>query len=199
MPIQHITDDGGRVSPLTRANDLVEVLRQGNDSFITTRADAVVNWARKYSMFLYPFVTACCGMEFMSAAGPRYDIDRFGAALPRFSPRQADLLMVVGTISHRNAPILKKVYDQMAEPKWVMAFGACTCSGGPYNNYAVVQGIDTIIPVDIYVPGCPPRPEALLEGVIKLQARIQAERVDAQGRHQEIDELPVRQVEKPVA
>ena len=199
MAIQEITDDGGRVSPLQRADDLVEILRQGNDSFITTKADAVLNWARKYSMFLYPFVTACCGMEFMSAAGPRYDIDRFGAALPRFSPRQADLLMVVGTISHRNAPILKKVYDQMAEPKWVMAFGACTCSGGPYNNYAVVQGIDTIIPVDIYVPGCPPRPEAVLDGIIKLQARIQAERVDARGRHKEIDELPVRQVEKPVA
>jgi NADH-quinone oxidoreductase subunit B len=199
MAIQDITDDGGRVSPLQRAHDLVEVLRQGNDSFITTKADAVLNWARKYSMFLYPFVTACCGMEFMSAAGPRYDIDRFGAALPRFSPRQADLLMVVGTITHRNAPILKKVYDQMAEPKWVMAFGACTCSGGPYNNYAVVQGIDTIIPVDIYVPGCPPRPEAVLDGVIKLQARIQAERVDAQGRHKEIDELPVRQMVKPVA
>ena len=199
MAIQEITDDGGRVSPLQRADDLVEILRQGNDSFITTKADAVLNWARKYSLFLYPFVTACCGMEFMSAAGPRYDIDRFGAALPRFSPRQADLLMVVGTISHRNAPILKKVYDQMAEPKWVMAFGACTCSGGPYNNYAVVQGIDTIIPVDIYVPGCPPRPEAVLDGVIKLQARIQAERVDAQGRHKEIDELPVRQVVKPVA
>jgi NADH-quinone oxidoreductase subunit B len=199
MAIQEITDAGGRVSPMQRAHDLVEVLRQGNDSFITTKADAVLNWARKYSMFLYPFVTACCGMEFMSAAGPRYDIDRFGAALPRFSPRQADLLMVVGTISHRNAPILKKVYDQMAEPKWVMAFGACTCSGGPYNNYSVVQGIDTIIPVDIYVPGCPPRPEAVLDGVIKLQARIQAERVDAHGRHKEIDELPVRQVEKPVA
>jgi NADH-quinone oxidoreductase subunit B len=199
MAIQEITDDGGRVSPLKRANDLVEVLRQGNDSFVTTRADAVLNWARKYSMFLYPFVTACCGMEFMSAAGPRYDIDRFGTALPRFSPRQADLLMVVGTIAHRNAPILKKVYDQMAEPKWVMAFGACTCSGGPYNNYAVVQGIDTIIPVDIYVPGCPPRPEAVLDGIVKLQARVQAERVDKHGRHREIDELPPRQVEKPVA
>ena len=105
-----------------------EILRQGADSFVTTKVDAVVNWGRKYSFFLYPFVTACCGMEFMSAAGPRYDLDRFGAALPRFSPRQADLLMVVGTISHRQAPILKKVYDQMAEPKWVMAFGACVCS-----------------------------------------------------------------------
>jgi len=182
-----------------RAGELVEVLRQGSDSFLTTKVDAVKNWGRKYSMFLYPFVTACCGMEFMSLAGPRYDLDRFGCALPRFSPRQSDLLMVVGTITHRQAPILKKVYDQMAEPKWVMAFGACTCSGGPYNNYAVVQGIDTLIPVDIYIPGCPPRPEAVLDGLIKLQARVQAERVSAQGRHVETDDLPLRIVEKPVA
>jgi NADH-quinone oxidoreductase subunit B len=189
----------GRRSPYDRAAEMVEVLRQGGDSFLTTKADAVVNWARKYSMFLYPFVTACCGMEFMSVAGPRYDVDRFGCALPRFSPRQSDLLMVVGTITHRQAPILKKVYDQMAEPKWVMAFGACTCSGGPYNNYAVVQGIDTIIPVDIYVPGCPPRPEAVLDGLIKLQARVQAEKVSPTGRHRELGELPMRQVEKPVA
>jgi NADH-quinone oxidoreductase subunit B len=186
-------------SPYERANEMVEVLRQGQDSFLTTRSDAVFNWARKYSMFLYPFVTACCGMEFMSVAGPRYDLDRFGCALPRFSPRQSDLLMVVGTITHRQAPILKKVYDQMAEPKWVMAFGACTCSGGPYNNYAVVQGIDTLIPVDVYVPGCPPRPEAVLDGLIKLQARVQAERVPKSGRHQETEDLPLRIVEKPVA
>jgi NADH-quinone oxidoreductase subunit B len=186
-------------SPYERANEMVEVLRQGQDSFLTTRSDAVFNWARKYSMFLYPFVTACCGMEFMSVAGPRYDLDRFGCALPRFSPRQSDLLMVVGTITHRQAPILKKVYDQMAEPKWVMAFGACTCSGGPYNNYAVVQGIDTLIPVDVYVPGCPPRPEAVLDGLIKLQARVQAEKVPKSGRHQETENLPLRIVEKPVA
>jgi NADH-quinone oxidoreductase subunit B len=202
MPVQKTllkAAEIGRRSPYERAAEMVEVLRQGNDSFLTTKADAVINWARKYSMFLYPFVTACCGMEFMSVAGPRYDVDRFGCALPRFSPRQADLLMVVGTITHRQAPILKKVYDQMAEPKWVMAFGACTCSGGPYNNYAVLQGIDTIIPVDIYVPGCPPRPEAVLDGLIKLQARVQAEKVGSSGRHQDISELPVRQVEKPVA
>jgi NADH-quinone oxidoreductase subunit B len=202
MPVQKTLQKAaeiGRRSPYERAAEMVEVLRQGSDSFLTTKADAVINWARKYSMFLYPFVTACCGMEFMSVAGPRYDVDRFGCALPRFSPRQADLLMVVGTITHRQAPILKKVYDQMAEPKWVMAFGACTCSGGPYNNYAVVQGIDTIIPVDIYVPGCPPRPEAVLDGLIKLQARVQAEKVGSTGRHQDISELPVRQVEKPVA
>jgi len=167
----------------------MEYLRQGGDSFVTSRADAVMNWSRKYSMFLYPFVTACCGMEFMSAAGPRYDLDRFGCALPRFSPRQSDLLMVVGTITQRQAPILKKVYDQMAEPKWVVAFGACTCSGGPYNNYATVQGIDSIVPVDLYIPGCPPRPEAVLDGIMKLQARVQLEKIPADGRHREIDEL----------
>ncbi len=177
----------------------VELLRQGSDSFLTTRTDTVFNWARKYSMFLYPFVTACCGMEFMSVAGPRYDLDRFGCALPRFSPRQSDLLMVVGTITHRQGPILKKVYDQMAEPKWVVALGACTCTGGPYNNYAVGQGIDTLIPVDVYIPGCPPRPEAVLDGLIKLQARVQAERVPDSGRHVETDDLPLRVVEKPIA
>jgi NADH-quinone oxidoreductase subunit B len=186
-----------RVSQLsTRA---VEFLSQGGESFLATRADAVVNWSRKYSMFLYPFVTACCGMEFMSVAGPRYDLDRFGCALPRFSPRQSDLLMVVGTITHRQAPILKKVYAQMAEPKWVMAFGACTCSGGPYNNYATVQGIDTIVPVDIYIPGCPPRPEAVMEGLMKLQARIQAEKVPADGRHQDTSDLAPPVIEKPIA
>ncbi len=176
-----------------------ELLRQGDDSFLTTKVDAVVNWGRKYSFFLYPFVTACCGMEFMAVAGPRYDIDRFGAALPRFSPRQADLLMVVGTISHRQAPILKKVYDQMAEPKWVVAFGACTCSGGPYNNYATVQGIDTIVPVDIYIPGCPPRPEAVLDGIIKLQAYVQRSPGWNKPRHQEISDLELPIIEKPVA
>lgn len=176
-----------------------EILRQGDDSFLTTTVDAVVNWGRKYSFFLYPFVTACCGMEFMSVAGPRYDLDRFGAALPRFSPRQADLLMVVGTISHRQAPILKKVYDQMAEPKWTVAFGACTCSGGPYNNYATVQGIDTIVPVDIYIPGCPPRPEAVIDGLLKLQARVQVTPGWNKPHHREIEDLSLPVIEKPVA
>ena len=159
----------------------------------------MINWGRKYSFFLYPFVTACCGMEFMSAAGPRYDLDRFGAALPRFSPRQADLLMVVGTISHRQAPVLKKVYDQMAEPKWVVAFGACTCSGGPYNNYSTVQGIDTIVPVDIYIPGCPPRPEAVLDGLLKLQDKVQNSPGWREARHQETADLELPIIEKPIA
>ena len=157
------------------ADRMVEVLRQGSDSFLTTRADTVFNWARKYSMFLYPFVTACCGMEFMSVAGPRYDLDRFGAAFPRFSPRQADLLMVVGTISHKQAPILVKVYNQMTEPKWVVAYGVCTVSGGFYDNYSTVMGIDTIIPVDVYIPGCPPRPEMVIDALIELQGKVQNE------------------------
>jgi len=179
--------------------DTREILRQGSDSFFASRIDDVIGWARKYSFFLYPFVTACCGMEFMSVAGPRYDIDRFGAALPRFSPRQADLLMVVGTLSQRQAPILKKVYEQIAEPKWVVAFGACTCSGGPYNNYATVQGIDTIVPVDVYIPGCPPRPEAVLDGIMKLQARVQVEGGWNKPRHQDTSDLQLPVIEKPVA
>src|SRR5262245_57075462 len=147
-----------------------------SESFALTRLQDAVQWARKYSFFPYPFVTACCGMEFFSVSGPRYDIDRFGAALPRFTPRQADLLMVVGTITQRQAPILRRVYEQMAEPKWVVSFGACTSSGGPYDNYAVLQGIDRIVPVHLYIPGCPPRPEAVLDGLIKLQDRVQHER-----------------------
>lgn len=148
------------------------------ESFVLTRLSEVIQWARKYSFFPYPFVTACCGMEYFSTAGPRFDIDRFGAALPRFTPRQSDLLMVVGTITHRLAPVLRRVWEQMADPKWVVSFGACTSSGGPYNNYAVVQGIDTIVPVHLYIPGCPPRPEAVLDGLIKLQQRVQDERGD---------------------
>jgi len=146
------------------------------DNVIITKLDDIVGWARKYSFFLYPFITACCGMEFMSVAGPRYDLDRFGAALPRFSPRQADLLMVVGTISHKQAPILVKIYNQMAEPKWVFAYGVCVISGGFYDNYATVQGIDTLIPVDVYVPGCPPRPEMVIDGLLRLQEKVAKER-----------------------
>lgn len=135
-----------------------------------------VNWGRKWSFFQYPFVTACCGMEYMATAGPRYDHSRFGTELPRFSPRQADLLMVVGTITHKQAPILRNVYEQMAEPKWVISFGVCASTGGFYRNYATVQGIDTIIPVDVFIPGCPPRPEAVLDAIMMLQAKVSKER-----------------------
>ena len=135
-----------------------------------------LGWARANSIFQYPFVTACCGMEYMSAMAGRYDIARFGAEFPRFSPRQADLLMIVGTINIKQSPILKQVFDQMAEPKWVMAFGVCASSGGFYDNYATVQGADRIIPVDVYVPGCPPRPEQVLDGLKILQEKIQTQR-----------------------
>ncbi|MBS2021662.1 MAG: NADH-quinone oxidoreductase subunit B [Deltaproteobacteria bacterium] len=135
-----------------------------------------LGWARANSIFQYPFVTACCGMEYMSAMAGRYDVARFGAEFPRFTPRQADLLMVVGTINIKQSPILKMVYDQMAEPKWVMAFGVCASTGGFYDNYATVQGADRIIPVDVYVPGCPPRPEQVLDGLKILQDKIMAQR-----------------------
>jgi NADH-quinone oxidoreductase subunit B len=148
-------------------------LQPGQGLAVTTKLDAAIGWCRSYSLFNYPFVTACCGMEFMSTSCSHYDTDRFGAALPRFSPRQSDLLMVVGTIVHKQAPILKKIYEQMCEPKYVVSFGACATSGGFYRNYAVVQGIDNIIPVDVYIPGCPPRPETVLDSLIMLQEKIQ--------------------------
>lgn len=146
------------------------------ETVVLTRLDKAVGWARKYSLFPYPFATACCAMEYMSLSMSPYDIDRFGALLPRFSPRQADLLMVIGTVNHKLSPVLKRVYEQMSEPKWVMAFGACAASGGFYDNYATVQGIDRIIPVDVYVPGCPPRPEAVLDGLMELQNRIASQK-----------------------
>ncbi|MBL0691706.1 MAG: NADH-quinone oxidoreductase subunit NuoB [SAR324 cluster bacterium] len=145
------------------------------DAYMTTTLDSMMNWGRKFSLFQYPFVTACCGMEYMAVACSHYDIARFGAEVPRFSPRQADLLFVVGTISHKLSPVLKMVYDQMTEPKWVISFGACASSGGFYQNYATLQGIDRIIPVDVYIAGCPPRPEAVLDALIKLQNLIQHE------------------------
>lgn len=135
--------------------------------------NTVLGWARKYSLFHYPFVTACCGMEYMSTACAHYDLDRFGAGLTRFSPRQADLLIVVGTVSEKLAPVLRTVYGQMIDPKWVIAFGACAVSGGIYDNYAVVQGADSLIPVDLFIAGCPPRPETVLDGLLKLQDKIQ--------------------------
>ena len=151
------------------------------DTAILTRIDKAVAWARKFSIFPYPFATACCAMEYMSLATAAYDLDRFGALLPRFTPRQADLLMVIGTVTVRQGPILKRVYDQMAEPKWVMAFGACASTGGFYDNYTTIAGIDRIIPVDVYVPGCPPRPEAVLDAIMALQRKIQGQKQKLMG------------------
>ncbi|HWE28922.1 MAG TPA: NADH-quinone oxidoreductase subunit NuoB [Polyangia bacterium] len=158
--------------------------------FYTSRLADAVNWARKYSLFQYPFVTACCGMEFMAVWAPKYDIARFGAEFPRFSPRQADLLIVVGTITERQGPVLRRIYEQMCEPKWTVAFGVCASTGGFYQNYATMPGADQCIPIDVYIPGCPPRPEQVLDGLIMLQDKIQEKRGFVQKREKrEHDEL----------
>jgi NADH-quinone oxidoreductase subunit B len=139
----------------------------------TTRVDKIIAWGRKNSLWPMPFGTACCGIELMSVMGPRYDLARFGAEVVRFSPRQADLLVVAGTINEKIAPVVIKIYEQMLEPKYVLSMGACASSGGFYRAYHVLQGVDKIIPVDVYVPGCPPTPEAVLDGVMTIQKMIQ--------------------------
>ena len=149
--------------------DLVESSR--NFAF-TTNMDALIAWGRKNSLWPLPYGTACCGIEMMSVMGPRYDLARFGAEVVRFSPRQADLLLVAGTITEKMAPILVRIYEQMLEPKYVIAMGACASSGGFYRAYHVLQGCDKVIPTDVYVPGCPPTPEAVLDGVMRIQRMI---------------------------
>jgi NADH-quinone oxidoreductase subunit B len=145
------------------------------EGFMATNFEKVVGLARKNSIWPLPFATSCCGIEFMATAASHYDLARFGSERMSFSPRQCDLLMVMGTISKKMGPILRQVYLQMAEPRWVMAVGACASSGGIFDTYSVLQGIDQVIPVDVYVPGCPPRPEAILDGVMKIQELVHAE------------------------
>lgn len=143
--------------------------------FFATALDKAVGMARANSLWPLPFATSCCGIEFMATMGSHYDFARFGSERPSFSPRQADLLMVMGTIAKKMGPILRQVYIQMAEPRWVMAVGACASSGGIFDSYSVLQGIDEIIPVDVYVPGCPPRPEAIIDGLTKIQDMVRSE------------------------
>lgn len=145
------------------------------DSILTTKLGAVIGWAQKNALWPATFGLACCAIEMMSMANSRWDVARFGAEVFRASPRQADLMIVSGRVSQKMAPVLKQIYDQMPEPKWVIAMGACSSCGGIFNNYAIVQGVDRWVPVDVYVPGCPPGPEALIYGVIKLQEKIMAE------------------------
>lgn len=143
--------------------------------FFATSLDKMVGLARKNSLWPLPFATSCCGIEFMATMGANYDLARFGSERLSFSPRQADLLMVMGTIAKKMGPILRQVYEQMAEPKWVLSMGACASSGGIFDTYSVLQGIDRIIPVDVYIPGCPPRPEQVLEGIMKIQELVGSE------------------------
>lgn len=148
------------------------------DAVIVTKLDAAVNWGRKNSLWPLPFGTACCAIEFMGVVSSVFDISRFGAELVRFSPRQADLLIVAGTVNYKQGVILKRIYDQMCDPKWVIAMGVCASSGGFYDNYCTLQGIDKIIPVDLYVAGCPPRPEAVLQAIVDLQNQITGSKAD---------------------
>lgn len=145
--------------------------------FMATTIDELIGLARSHSLFPLPFATSCCGIEFMATMGSNYDVSRFGAEIPRFSPRQADVLLVMGTIAKKMGPVLKQVFSQMAEPKWVVAVGACACSGGIFDTYSVLQGIDRIIPVDVYVPGCPPRPEQILDAIMGLQKKVKNEKL----------------------
>jgi len=146
-------------------------------SIVFTRFEFAINWARKNSIWPLGFGLACCAIEMMSTFASRFDLARFGMEVMRSSPRQADLMIVAGRVSTKMAPVLRTLYDQMPEPKWVISMGACASSGGIFNNYAIVQGVDKIVPVDVYVPGCPPRPEQLIDGIIKLQKKIEQEKL----------------------
>ncbi len=151
------------------------IFGQGTPTFLTTKVDFVVNWARRNSLWPMPFGTACCAIEMMSAAASTHDLARFGMERMSFSPRQADVLICAGRVPYKLAPVLRRIWDQMPQPKWCVSMGACASSGGVFDAYSMVQGIDTIVPVDVYVPGCPPRPEALIYGLIMIQEKIRGE------------------------
>jgi len=158
-------------------NETLELLTKSGGNILLSTIDNIINWGRSNSIWPLTFATSCCGIEMMAAGAPRHDFARFGVEVYRASPRQADVIVVAGTIVHKMAPVLKRLYDQMPDPKYVIAMGACAISGGPfyYNSYSVVRGADQVIPVDVYIPGCPPRPEALLYGIMQLQRKIKTE------------------------
>ena len=147
-----------------------------NEGFLTTKLEEILNWSRKNSLWPMPMGISCCAIEMMALASSRFDIARFGSEVMRFSPRQCDLMIVAGTVTYKMAWVVRKIWDQMPDPKWCIAMGACTSSGGIYRTYSVVQGIDLFIPVDVYVAGCPPRPDALLEGLIQIQEKVNKEK-----------------------
>jgi len=160
-------------------NESLDLLNATGTNILLTTIDDVINWGRKNSLWPLTFATRCCGIEMMAAGAAKHDFARFGMEVYRASPRQADVIVVAGTIVHKMAPVLKRLYDEMAEPKYVVAMGACAISGGPFflNSYSVVKGVEHVIPVDVYVPGCPPRPEALLYGMLQLQRLIETETI----------------------
>jgi NADH-quinone oxidoreductase subunit B len=170
------------------------------DGWVTTRLEFLVNWSRAHSLWPMPFGTACCAIEFMATAASRFDLARFGMERLSFSPRQADVLLCAGRVPYKLAPVIRRIYEQMPQPKWVISMGACASSGGMFDNYAVVQGIDTIIPVDVYVPGCPPRPEALMYGIMMLQDKVMAQRsISNQTQYDEITIDPTSRLYIPPA
>jgi len=148
------------------------------DSFLATRLDALINWSRRNSLWPMPLGISCCAIELMAMADPRHDVSRFGSEVMRFTPRQCDLLIVAGTVNYKIAKVVRKIYDQMPDPKWVIAMGACASSGGMYRSYPVVQGIDQFLPVDVYVAGCPPRPDAVLKALLEIQKKIEMSRLE---------------------
>jgi len=181
-----------------------------NDDLLTTRLDRIVgfvrengvNWARRNSLWPLPFATACCGIELMATASSRYDLARFGAEAMRFSPRQADLLVCAGRVAIKMMPVLQRIYQQMCEPKWVISMGACASTGGVFDTYAVVQGVDQFLPVDVYVPGCPPRPETLIEGIMAIQRIVDRDGVKSsaeRGRGLRLMVEPLVQINAPEA
>ena len=168
MPVERLEG----FQPGKGADDAEEDVRRG---LLLTTLDRAVSWARKQSMWPATFGLACCAIEMMATGAADYDLSRWGMELFRGSPRQADLMIVAGRVSQKMAPVLRQIYDQMPEPKWVIAMGVCASAGGMFTNYAVVQGVDTIVPVDVYVPGCPPKPEMLMFGILKLQEKVRTE------------------------
>ena len=173
-PVQYnVKNEGGK--PIIQVGEAPP--GYSGEGFFTAKLSDVVGLARKNSIWPLPFATSCCGIEFMATMGSHYDLARFGAERVGFSPRQCDLLMVMGTIAKKMGPVLRQVYLQMAEPRWVLSMGACASSGGIFDTYSVLQGIDQIIPVDVYIPGCPPRPEAVLDGFMKIQELVGKESI----------------------
>ena len=156
---------------------------------IVSRLDAVINWVRKNSVWPMPMGLACCAIELMGSAASRFDVSRFGMEVMRFSPRQSDCMIVAGTVTYKMAPIVRRIYEQMAEPKWVVAMGACASTGGMYRSYATMQGVDRIVPVDVYVSGCPPRPEALIDALVKLQDQVISKERSVKGLFKPREEL----------